>query len=200
MKTAVLLFAFCAGFANAEPGKTIEGANKNCPPGATDLVPEAFPRSNYSLSGEVVKDIVPESFQLTDVSLTGKVTKKEGTKSIASGPAIAWIEEERVEMRGASEKKNQTVEKNSKEMQIRAPEIIFDSKMNSLECAGLVEITISGRTIKGRDIKVELGAIQATCFLQEFEHAKAIDLSNKPPQGTPVEVPPPVTEPATQRP
>jgi hypothetical protein len=196
--TVGLLFALWTGVAHAQPSQVIEKAVKDCPPGATDLVPDAFPRSGYPLSGEVLNDIVPKGFQITVVSLTGKVTKKEGTKSIASGPAIASIEDERVEIRGASDKKNQTVEKNSEEMQIRASEITFDSKMNSLECVGSVEIVTNGKTIKGSAIRVELGTGQAACVL--IDQAKAIDRSNKPPPAMPGEASPPTTKPATQRP
>jgi pimeloyl-ACP methyl ester carboxylesterase len=50
--TAGLLFAFWAGVARAQPSQAIEGSVKDYTPGATDLVPDAFPRSGYSSGGE----------------------------------------------------------------------------------------------------------------------------------------------------
>lgn len=177
MKTAALLFVFWAGVAQAQPGQAIEKAVKDYPPGATDLVPESSPRSGYPPSGESVTRTgtvrVTEIGQFTltgrSVLLTGKVTKKEGAKSIASGLASATIMKYR---------SKEILE----EMRIRASEIVFDAKMNSLECVGSVEIVINGKTIKGSDLRVELGAEQAACFF--IDQAEAIDRPNKPPLAT----------------
>jgi hypothetical protein len=203
--TAGLLFALWSGVAHAQPSQVIEKAVKDCPPGATDLVPDAFPRSGYPLSGELVTrtetarvtEIDQLAFTGRAVLLAGKVTKKEGSKSIASGLASATIMKERSEETPNGGQKNATrTEEILEEMRIRASEIVFDSKMNSLECAGSVEIVTNGKTIKGSAIRVELGTGQAACVL--IDQAKAIDRSNKPPPAMPGEASPPTTEPATQ--
>jgi hypothetical protein len=131
--------------------------------------------------------IVPEigPFTGTFVFLSGKITKKEGAKSIASGLASATIVKQRSEKTQNGGQGNES----SDEMLIRASEIVFDAKTNSLACVGMVEITASGRTIKGKDVTVEFGDLQAGCVL--IDQAKAIDLPNKPP---------PATEPTPPRP
>src|SRR5258708_6837408 len=81
------------------------------------------------------------------VLLRGNVQKQEGTKSIVSGSASAIV-------KGTSE-----------EMRILAPEITFDPQANALECSGDVTITAAGRTIRGKDLRVELGSDAARVFV-----------------------------------
>jgi hypothetical protein len=93
MKHAVLLFVFCVGAANAAPGDaadpTLDRALKNCPPGATDLVPDPRfapaekSKTTVSESAFVVRvsgdDTVPVQVQEYPVACVAQVTevKKE---------------------------------------------------------------------------------------------------------------------------
>ena len=121
------------------------------------------------------------------VLLSGDATKEEGSKSIASGLACATIMTERSRKTLSHGQESATIVKErSEEMRICASEIAFDSKTNALECFGVVEIAMSGRAIKGKDIRIELGAEQAVCIIQESLQPQNIKLPNQPPLQTPV--------------
>jgi hypothetical protein len=205
MKHAVFLFIFCVGAAIAAPSDaadpTLDRALKNCPPGATDLVPD--PRL---APAEKSKTTITESAFIVCVSGDDTVQIQVQEYPVA---CVAQVTEVKKEDWSLAKHGDSPPAHGSHTIAFRFLEpAAYAGKLRRMCVCEEKDLKIEGRMLSPGDV-ISFAAFQ--CFLDQtvepdvFSNLQQVSLrkkeeANQPPQGTPGKVPSTSTEPEARRP